>query len=102
MLYEVITGLDYGLTQAGHYMGPRKWLDINRGLGTSANGGQAIDICIFRLAETYLIRAEAYGRKGDMANAIADLNVLRKRAAYHAGETRNEVLVKYEPRNNFV
>ena len=90
-------GLDYGLTQAGHYMGPRKWLDINRGLGTSANGGQAIDICIFRLAETYLIRAEAYGRKGDMTNAIADLNVLRKRAAYHAGETRNEVLVKYEP-----
>ncbi len=90
-------GIDYGLTEAGHYMGPRKWLDINRGLGTNANGGQAIDICLFRLAETYLIRAEAYGRKGDMTNAIADLNVLRKRAAYHAGETRSDVLVKYEP-----
>lgn len=90
-------GLDYGLTNAGHYMGPRKWLDINRGTGTNANGGQAIDICLFRLAETYLIRAEAYGRKGEMDNAIADLNVLRKRAAYHPGETRNDVLVKYEP-----
>ena len=44
-----------------------------------------------------MIRAEAYGRKGDMANAISDLNVLRKRAAYHKGEARNEVLVKYEP-----
>lgn len=90
-------GLDYNLTASGHYMGPRKWLDINRGLGTNANGGQAIDICLFRLAETYLIRAEAYGRKNMMGEAIADLNVLRKRAAYHPGEKRNDVLVKYEP-----
>lgn len=90
-------GSDYGITEAGHYMGPRKFLDINRGNGTNANGGQAIDIVIFRLAETYLIRAEAYGRKGDMTSAISDLNMLRRRAAYHPGEKRNEILVNYEP-----
>lgn len=90
-------GLDYNTNASGHYMGPRKWLDINRGLGTNANGGQAIDICLFRLAETYLIRAEAYGRKNQMDLAIADLNVLRKRAAYHPGESRSDVLIKYEP-----
>jgi hypothetical protein len=33
-----------------------------------------------RLAETYLIRAEAYVWKGDMANAAADVNKVRQRA----------------------
>ena len=42
-----------------------------------------------RLAETYLILAEAYGRKGDFANALININVLRTRAAYKAGEPKN-------------
>ena len=33
-----------------------------------------------RLAETYLLRAEAYLRKGEKANAAADINVVRDRA----------------------
>lgn len=89
-------GIDYGTTNAAHYMGPRKWLDINRGTQTNANGNGAIDVTLMRLAETYLIRAEAYGRKGDFPSAINDLNVLRKRAAYHAGEAVNDVMVRYE------
>lgn len=90
-------GIDTGTATAQWYMGPRKWLDINRGKGTDPNGSGAIDFTIFRLAETYLIRAEAYGRKGNMTAAIDDINVLRKRAAYHANELRSDVLVKLEP-----
>ncbi|NWJ52919.1 MAG: RagB/SusD family nutrient uptake outer membrane protein [Bacteroidetes bacterium] len=90
-------GLDRGLAVAQWYMGPRKWLDLNRGKGTDPNGNGAIDIPLFRLAETYLIRAEVLGRQGNFTAAIADLNVIRKRAAYHAGEKRNEVLCTLEP-----
>ncbi|WP_439484198.1 RagB/SusD family nutrient uptake outer membrane protein [Cyclobacterium plantarum] len=43
------------------------------------NGGHS-DWYIFRLAETYLLRAEAYVWKGDMANAAADVNAVRTRA----------------------
>ncbi len=42
-----------------------------------------------RMAETYLILAEAYGRKGDFANALININIVRTRAAYKAGEPKN-------------
>jgi hypothetical protein len=38
------------------------------------------DWYIFRLAETYLLRAEAYYWKGDLASAARDLNMVRERA----------------------
>ncbi|MEQ9437396.1 MAG: RagB/SusD family nutrient uptake outer membrane protein [Cyclobacteriaceae bacterium] len=38
------------------------------------------DVYVYRLAETYLLRAEAYFRKGDLTNAAADINVVRSRA----------------------
>jgi hypothetical protein len=50
-----------------------------------------------RLAETFLIRAEAAGRKGDYAAAVADINVVRQRAGYKSGEARPNVLVQWEP-----
>lgn len=55
------------------------------------------DIAIFRLGETYLLRAEAYGRKGDYSSAIADINAVRERAAFKTGEKRAEVLARLQP-----
>jgi starch-binding outer membrane protein, SusD/RagB family len=43
-------------------------------------GGGSYDWYIFRLAETYLLRAEAYWWKGDLVNAMADVNAVRTRA----------------------
>ena len=90
-------GIDRGTAVAQWYLSPRKWLDINRGKGIDPNGNGSIDVPLFRLAETYLIRAEVLGRQGNFSGAIADLNVIRKRAAYHVGEKRNDVLVTLEP-----
>lgn len=79
------------------YLSPAKYIDRNRGQGIDDRGAGAIDIPLIRLAETYLIRAEAYGRKGNFPLAIDDINVLRQRAAYHAGESRSPILATVEP-----
>lgn len=42
--------------------------------------GGHTDWYVFRLAETYLLRAEAYYWKGDLAGAAADINKIRARA----------------------
>ncbi len=42
-----------------------------------------------RVAETYLIVAEAYGRKGDYTKALEYVNIVRRRAAYKSGEVKN-------------
>lgn len=52
---------------------------VNSPLQQTPTGG-ASDMYIFRLAETYLLRAEAYWWKGDLANAMADVNKVRVRA----------------------
>lgn len=44
------------------------------------SGGVTNDRYVYRLAETYLLRAEAYFRKGDLTNAASDLNIIRSRA----------------------
>jgi hypothetical protein len=73
----------------------RKFIDPNR--TTVDNHFGSRDVAIFRLAETYLIRAEVYGRQGDYGKAIDDINVVRKRAAYKADEQRAEVLARLYP-----
>lgn len=44
------------------------------------NGFEHKDWYVMRLAETYLLRAEAYMLKGDNAKAADDINVIRNRA----------------------
>ncbi|AYQ31781.1 RagB/SusD family nutrient uptake outer membrane protein [Runella sp. SP2] len=44
------------------------------------SGNTSKDFSRMRVAETYLLRAEAYFRKGDLENAAKDINVVRTRA----------------------
>ena len=52
---------------------------------------------MFRLAEVYLNRAEAYAKKGDVASAVADLNeILVNRLIVPEGEVIDDYLYKEE------
>ncbi|GAA0526109.1 RagB/SusD family nutrient uptake outer membrane protein [Chitinophaga japonensis] len=63
-----------------------KFLDPERPDKTEERGSR--DFFLMRLAETYLMVAEAYGRKGDFTKAAEYINIVRKRAAYHEGEVK--------------
>jgi len=97
-------GTNMGLAtgMAAPYLASKKYVDPLKGGSAdeanfnSENGTR--DAILMRLAETFLIRAEAYGRKGQYAQALADINVLRQRAAYKGGENRPNVLVEWEPK----
>jgi hypothetical protein len=95
------TAMGLNTTRTAPYLSSKKYVDPSRGGSTdeanfnSENGTR--DAILMRLAETYLIRAEANGRKGLYNLAVNDINVLRYRAAYKSGEFRPEVCAKYEP-----
>lgn len=63
-----------------------KYVDGQRSNADDTKGTR--DHFLARLGETYLIAAEAYGRKGDYATALTRINEVRRRAAYHAGEVK--------------
>jgi hypothetical protein len=48
--------------------------------GYDPGGNIYNDVYIFRLAETYLLRAEAHLKNGDNIDAANDINVVRERA----------------------
>ena len=99
-----INGASMGLatTTRNVYLSSKKFVDpLRGGSADEANFNSESgtrDAILMRLAETYLIRAEAYGRKGQYNLAVNDINVLRLRASYKAGESRPKVLVEWEPK----
>lgn len=50
------------------------------GISGNNNGRTFKDFMVYRLAETYLLRAEAYLFLGDLGKAAADINTVRNRA----------------------
>jgi hypothetical protein len=76
----------------GLYPTLKKWLDQTR---TDANvfPGHR-DRQLWRLADLYLMRAEANIRAGRSADAVADLNVIRRRAAI-AGQNNDVNVTTY-------
>ncbi len=58
-------------------------------LNAFAGDNGSRDIILARLGETYLIRAEIKVRLNDYDGAKADINVLRRRGAWHQGENRS-------------
>lgn len=71
-----------------------KWLDDQRPDINYQAGSR--NFHRMRLAETYLIAAEAYGRKGDWTNALKYINIVRKRAAWAEGEAKAQQVYKID------
>jgi len=74
-------GKKYGENQYTGLLFPslKKWLDQTRADANTFPGHR--DRWLWRLADVYLLRAEANIRAGRVSDAIADINALRTRAA---------------------
>lgn len=82
-----ITGMQGNSSTTRAWLPVYKFKDANTLYGESG-GSQygSRDIVLFRLAETYLIAAEAAVKSNDNANALVCINAVRERAMNHAHE----------------
>lgn len=78
---------NHGNYGASRYVTLSKFADGSRNSVASQTGYR--DGILARLAETYLIVAEAYGRQEKYDQALPYLNAIRRRAAYTEGEDRS-------------
>lgn len=74
-------GLYNSTSPAGTFYYPSKYkAGSNPSITATSIGGMTEYHMVLRMAEQYLIRAEARFKQGNKAGAVADLNILRKRA----------------------
>ena len=71
------------------FPGLKKHKDPGRADRTQFEGGR--DYIAMRLADTYLLLAEAQFRQGKMAEATENINVIRRRAAFPGKEAEMEI-----------
>jgi hypothetical protein len=73
---------------------PYKYQSYN--VSATSTGSMTEYTMILRLAEQYLIRAEARAQQGKLSDAIADLNIIRKRAGLpnYPGATDQASIIK--------
>lgn len=72
-----------------------KYWDRNKPGGYNSHWGTR-DVFLARLAETYLMAAEIYGRMGDYNKAVEYINLVRERAAYKEGEDKGQFWMQYD------
>lgn len=88
------------LYQRGEYVAPQFksqpicnfYAGVNKaedGTRTAEKGNSFRDVIMARLSETFLVRAECYVRQGKYNEAMADINVVRRRAQWKSGENRS-------------
>lgn len=78
-LYDAAGGILCTDTIRSWYGWPYYKLYVADPTDLTPDGGRG-DWYLYRVAETFLLRAEAYYWKGDLANAAADINAVRTRA----------------------
>ena len=66
-----------------------KWIDNTRPNRQHTQGQR--DYVLMRLADAYLIRAEARLKQGNTAGAASDINVIRTRAAWDGKEAEMQI-----------
>lgn len=94
--YQVLTPSMYTLQL---FPSLRKHIDGRRADRTVFEGGR--DYIAFRLAETYLILAESQIRQGKAADAAANINIVRRRAAW-PGRTREMEITPAQATMDFI
>jgi len=86
VIYQVYTTDQYNQIT---FPSLNKWIDNTRPNRQHTQGQR--DFILMRLADAYLIRAEANHKLGNNAAAAADINIIRKRAAWDGKEAEMEI-----------